>query len=39
LIASHKKNILERQKEVDILESSDSFEIYDVNNTNARKNK
>ncbi len=37
LIASHKKNILERQKEVDILESSDSFEIYDVNNTNARK--
>ncbi len=37
LIASHKKNIVERQKEVDVLESSDSFESYDVHNTNARK--
>lgn len=28
LIASHKKNIAERQKEVDILEASDSIEKY-----------
>lgn len=28
LIASHKKNILERQKEVDILEASDTFDKY-----------
>lgn len=37
LITDHKRKIAELQKDVDVLEASDSFEIYEVNEINARQ--